>query len=122
AAAGRGRDTAARLQRGGVGRGRPRQPPGATAAAGGPPPAPGQTRPLSPRSPRLSAPTGGAVAPVSFADLEKNELKPWQQKSWRIPTYGSGEFVCQMEDVLALYKLPADPGCPLVCLDETSKQ
>ncbi len=27
-----------------------------------------------------------------------------------------------MEDVLALYKLPADPGCPLVCLDETSKQ
>ena len=27
-----------------------------------------------------------------------------------------------MEDVLHVYKLPHDPGCPQVCLDETSKQ
>jgi hypothetical protein len=27
-----------------------------------------------------------------------------------------------MEDVLAVYTRPRDPGCPLVCLDETSKQ
>ena len=27
-----------------------------------------------------------------------------------------------MEDVLAVYKRPRDPECPLVCLDETSKQ
>src|SRR5262249_37320219 len=27
-----------------------------------------------------------------------------------------------MEDVLHLYKLPYDPACPQVCLDETSKQ
>jgi hypothetical protein len=49
-------------------------------------------------------------------------LKPWQKKSWRIPPYGSGEFVCQMEDVLRLYQLPYDPDYPQVCLDETSKQ
>ena len=27
-----------------------------------------------------------------------------------------------MEDVLAVYTPPRDPDCPLVCLDETSKQ
>jgi hypothetical protein len=27
-----------------------------------------------------------------------------------------------MEDVLAVYTRPHDPECPLVCLDETSKQ
>jgi len=27
-----------------------------------------------------------------------------------------------MEDVRAVYTRPHDPGCPLVCLDETSKQ
>src|SRR6516162_1541714 len=54
--------------------------------------------------------------------LKKNELKPWQKKSWRIPPYSSGEFVCQMEDVLRLYQSPQDLDYPLICLDETSKQ
>ena len=27
-----------------------------------------------------------------------------------------------MEDVLAVYKRPRDPACPLVCLDEATKQ
>ena len=27
-----------------------------------------------------------------------------------------------MEDVLGVYTRPRDPDCPLVCLDETSKQ
>ena len=27
-----------------------------------------------------------------------------------------------MEDILAVYTRPRDPDCPLVCLDETSKQ
>ena len=27
-----------------------------------------------------------------------------------------------MEDVLEVYQRPRDPECPLVCLDETSKQ
>ena len=31
-------------------------------------------------------------------------------------------FVAAMEDVLAVYQRPRDPACPLVCLDETSKQ
>src|SRR6266513_2461648 len=31
-------------------------------------------------------------------------------------------FVAAMEDVLAVYTLPRDGDCPLVCLDETSKQ
>ena len=31
-------------------------------------------------------------------------------------------FVCQMEQVLALYARPYDPRCPVVCLDEARKQ
>src|SRR6266403_70397 len=31
-------------------------------------------------------------------------------------------FVAAMEDVLAVYTRPRDSDCPLVCLDETSKQ
>jgi hypothetical protein len=30
--------------------------------------------------------------------------------------------VAAMEDVLAVYTRPYDPECPMVCLDETSKQ
>src|SRR4029078_4630694 len=35
---------------------------------------------------------------------------------------GNSAFVAAMEDVLAVYTRPRDPDCPLVCLDETSKQ
>lgn len=31
-------------------------------------------------------------------------------------------FVAAMEDILAVYQRPRDAACPLVCLDETSKQ
>ena len=31
-------------------------------------------------------------------------------------------FVAGMEDVLEVYQRPHDPACPVVCLDETSKQ
>jgi hypothetical protein len=34
----------------------------------------------------------------------------------------NGEFVCHMEDVLAVYKRPYDPRRPQVCLDEESLQ
>ena len=34
----------------------------------------------------------------------------------------SAAFVANMEDVLEVYQRPRDPGRPLVCLDETSKQ
>ena len=39
-----------------------------------------------------------------------------------IAPQASSAFVAAMEDVLAVYKRPRDGGCPLVCLDETSKQ
>jgi hypothetical protein len=39
-----------------------------------------------------------------------------------IPPHANSAFVAAMEDVLALYTRPRDPDCPLVCLDETSKQ
>jgi hypothetical protein len=41
---------------------------------------------------------------------------------WCIPPKHSAEFVAHMEDVLELYQRPYDPGRPVVCLDETSKQ
>jgi hypothetical protein len=39
-----------------------------------------------------------------------------------VPPQASSAFVAAMEDVLAVYKRPRDGDCPLVCLDETSKQ
>ena len=41
---------------------------------------------------------------------------------WCIPPKESAEFVWHMEDVLAVYCRPADPGRPVVCLDERSTQ
>jgi DDE superfamily endonuclease len=49
-------------------------------------------------------------------------LKPWLTTRWCLPPQGSAEFVCQMEDVLAVYHRPYDARFPQVCLDETSKQ
>lgn len=39
-----------------------------------------------------------------------------------IPPKANAAFVAAMEDVLAVYTRPHNPGRPLVCLDETSKQ
>jgi hypothetical protein len=39
-----------------------------------------------------------------------------------IPPEANASFVAAMEDVLEVYQRPHDPACPVVCLDETSKQ
>jgi hypothetical protein len=57
----------------------------------------------------------------SWSRIKKNELKPWQKREWCIPE-ANAEFVCKMEDVLDIYKLPYDEKHPVVCLDESSKQ
>src|ERR1700688_4259811 len=54
--------------------------------------------------------------------LKKNDLKPHLKKQYVIPPEASAAFVANMEDVLDVYHRPRDPDCPLVCLDETSKQ
>jgi hypothetical protein len=41
---------------------------------------------------------------------------------WCIPPKANAEFVWRMEDVLEVYKLPYDPGFPVICMDEASKQ
>ena len=41
---------------------------------------------------------------------------------WCIPTRGDAAFVCQMEEVLEVYKREYDPRFPMVCMDETTKQ
>jgi len=41
---------------------------------------------------------------------------------WCIPPESDAEFVCAMENVLAVYKRPFDPSRPVVCFDEKSKQ
>ena len=55
-------------------------------------------------------------------DAQKNILKPHRRQCWVIPPKANSAFVAAMEDVLAVYTRPHDPDCPLVCLDETSKQ
>src|SRR6266511_143794 len=41
---------------------------------------------------------------------------------WCIPPKQNAAFVCQMEDVLDVYKQPYDPQFPQVCLDEKPTQ
>jgi len=41
---------------------------------------------------------------------------------WVIPPEADGEFVAQMEDVLATYATPYDSACPVVCMDEQPVQ
>jgi hypothetical protein len=41
---------------------------------------------------------------------------------WCIPPEQDAGFVCQMEQVLEVYKRPYDPKHPVVCMDEQPKQ
>jgi len=41
---------------------------------------------------------------------------------WCIPPKANAAFVCQMEDVLEVYKLSYDAKRPLICMDEMPKQ
>jgi hypothetical protein len=56
------------------------------------------------------------------ARAQKNTLQPHHRRHWVIPPKANSAFVAAMEDVLAVYTRPRDGDCPLVCLDETSKQ
>jgi hypothetical protein len=49
-------------------------------------------------------------------------LKPWRKQMWCIPPEQDAAFVCQMEQVLEVYKRPYDPRRPVVCMDEQPKQ
>lgn len=44
------------------------------------------------------------------------------KEEWCIPPKANAAFVCQMEDVLDVYKRPYDPKRPQICLDEMPKQ
>jgi hypothetical protein len=54
--------------------------------------------------------------------MKKNARKPWQKKEWCIPPEQDAAFVCQMEEVLDIYKQPYDPQYPQVCMDAMSTQ
>src|ERR1044071_6482890 len=41
---------------------------------------------------------------------------------WCIPPNANAAFVCQMEDVLEVYKQPYNPNRPVLCIDEMPKQ
>src|SRR4051794_5773901 len=41
---------------------------------------------------------------------------------WCIPPDQDAAFVCQMEQVLEVYRRPCDPRRPVVCMDEQPKQ
>ena len=53
--------------------------------------------------------------------LKKNEIKPWQVKSWVIGQ-PSASYVAKREDVLDVYARPYDPKRPVVCMDEGGKE
>jgi hypothetical protein len=69
--------------------------------------------------------------PVALLNLHRREkgaghhinlLKPHLTEQWVIAPDGNAAFVAAMAAVLDVYHRPRDPACPLVCLDETSKQ
>ena len=63
------------------------------------------------------------VSPMTVQRIsKKNELKPHLRKYWKIPPKESAAFVANMEDILAVYQLPYDPGYPVICMDESCKQ
>ena len=41
---------------------------------------------------------------------------------WAIPPEHNAAFVAAMEDVLTVYQRPHASVCPVICMDETSKQ
>jgi hypothetical protein len=45
-------------------------------------------------------------------------LKPHLRQQYVIPPIENAEFVTHMEDVLEIYRLPYDPKCPVLCMDE----
>ncbi|HSW70548.1 MAG TPA: IS630 family transposase [Gammaproteobacteria bacterium] len=49
--------------------------------------------------------------------LREHDLKPWQQKSWCVPSLDE-EFIKRMEDVLKVYEQPYNAEIPVVCVDE----
>jgi hypothetical protein len=54
--------------------------------------------------------------------FKKNTLTPRLGKQWVIPLEANRACVAAMHDVPAVYTPPRDPGVPLVCLDEATKQ
>ncbi len=44
------------------------------------------------------------------ACAKKNEIKPWRHEMWVIPPGQNTDFVCQMEQVLEVYKRPTNPS------------
>jgi hypothetical protein len=59
---------------------------------------------------------------VQRSHHEKNEVKPWRKQRWCIPRKQNAALVCQMEQVLEVYKRPYNPLRPVVCMDEQLKQ
>jgi transposase len=53
--------------------------------------------------------------------LAENDLKPWQQKMWCVPSIDA-EYVARMEDVLELYTQPPAAGTAVLCVDESPRQ
>ena len=41
---------------------------------------------------------------------------------YKIPPKENAQFVANMEDILAVYKLPYNPDVPVICMDESPKQ
>jgi len=68
---------------------------------------------------RLSRRPGIQAHPVTFADLEKNAVKPHLKEQWCLPPgEPSGEFVARMEDVLEVYT-GVRRAAAGVCIDES---
>jgi len=53
---------------------------------------------------------------------EKNDLTPWQERTWCIPPKADADVVYRMEALLELYREPYDPRRPIVCMEEMSQQ
>jgi len=51
----------------------------------------------------------------------RSDLKPWLKQQWCIAPAVGAEFMCQMEQVLEVYRRAHDSQHPVVCMDEQPK-
>jgi hypothetical protein len=52
---------------------------------------------------------------------EKKDIKPWQQREWRVPEV-STDYMAAMQEVLDLYQAAYDTQRPIICFDEAPAQ
>ena len=59
---------------------------------------------------------------MTIHNIFKKNIKPHLNEYYKIPPKENAQFVANIEDILAVYKLSYNPDVPVICMDESPKQ